>query len=127
MSFVFKGLSTIALLLSVTLASSTASALIPADQTVTLTPTNFLFFGVSTTNNSLTAARNIATLSTNAGVMTGVCQGIWLDTELNKSTYALILSAITAQKNITIYYDPAKPSPWGNTAYCAVTAATIAP
>jgi hypothetical protein len=127
MSFESKALSSISLLLSMALASSMASGASAPDQTVTLTPTNFLFFGVSTTNNSLTAARNIATLSTNAGVMTGVCQGIWLDTELNKSTYALILSAITAQKNITIYYDPAKPSPWGNTAYCALTAATIAP
>lgn len=94
---------------------------------VTLSPTDISGFSVNTTQNGTGAAHNIAVLVVTGSQLTGGCQGIFIDSVADKSTYALILTAVSLRKTITLSYDPQIASPWGNPAWCGAINATIAP
>jgi hypothetical protein len=98
-----------------------------ADLAATLTPASISYLSINTNKSSGVANRNIAILATSAGALQGGCSGVWLDSGLDKSAYSMLLAAISTQKTINIYYDPAQPSPWGNVAWCALTLAWITP
>lgn len=73
-----------------------------------------------TTNHYNANARNFILLKiANLGA---VCtSGVFFEEANNQATLSLVLSAKVTDSNIRLGYEPSKPSPWGSTAYCALT------
>lgn len=80
---------------------------------------------VHTTYHTVTTARNYAAISTIADLPLG-CSSLFIDTEANRSSYALLTSALVSGKDFNLGIDSSIVSPW-DPSICAINYVTIKP
>ncbi|KGJ94856.1 hypothetical protein GAB14E_2090 [Colwellia psychrerythraea] len=104
---------------------SPASASSATEHVTDLTPENIKMMYIHTNQHSIVGVQNIAVIEVeNASVLlplnTATCSnGLWIDASKDAATYSMLLTAITAKKNINILYTE-NPSPWNIVSYCEI-------
>ncbi len=91
---------------------------------VTLQASQISLVQVHTTKNVASGAANTAILATSS--LSAPCsKGVFIDVLADEVTYSTALAAISAGKSIRLLYNTSIPSPWGDSAWCAVSALGI--
>lgn len=93
--------------------------------TTDLAPANISYFANHTTKNSTTSS-NIAIIVTSS-FQGGCTKGGFIDTKADAATYSLIMAGYFAERTLSVSYDNAQISPWGDAARCAITQVGIKP
>ena len=85
----------------------------------TITVSQIDSFRLHTSKHYSSPTHNIATLRTSA-LLDTCSRGVFLDAETDQATYAAMMAAYLAGRDMEIRYDSNIGAPWGDTNYCAI-------
>lgn len=92
-----------------------------AEVWTTLQPAQISVIQMHTTQNVEARSQNTAILAT-SHLQAPCSKGVYIDVIKDSATYSTALSAYVSGKTIKLLYNTSKPSPWGDPAWCAVSA-----
>ena len=88
---------------------------------IILQPSQISLIQMHTTKNISSGSVNTAILATTA-LQPPCTKGVYIDAETDKATFSTALAAITSGKQFRLLYNTSIGSPWGDAAWCAVSA-----
>jgi hypothetical protein len=95
-----------------------------ADISAILAPAQVSLTYIHTSKNQAPGAENTATIATTS-LQAPCTKGVYIDLDRDSLAYETILEGLTLGKNINLLYNTSMASPWGDPAWCAVSAAGI--
>lgn len=97
-----------------------------ARTTINLNATDVSSIKVHTTHHIATHAHNYAVLQTKMALPLN-CSSLHMNTDANKSSYALITTALVTGMNFDVMIDSAITAPWGDTTICGIIEVYLKP